>query len=166
VYTSIADLNKLESTKSIASSTFTGFARKAEAPGATPTAKSIDFNISGATYNPHYDYDAASDSYKRSEGGKPHIDEKSGQQISPKVVIALVMPQGIESDKIHTTYGTLGTGAAYVFQDGNVTQGTWTKDSNTSQFVFKDGSGNVLKLNPGQTWLSVVGASNRVSYHP
>lgn len=165
MYSSIPQLRALQDKKGWSTSKFTGFERKAkEQPVATPTAKTIDFNISGPIYNSHYDYDAASNSYLRSEGGKPHTDEKSGHQIQAKVVIGLVMPQG--NNGIYTTYETIGSGHVYVFQDGVVTEGTWEKTSNESQFVFKDTSGAVIKLNAGKTWLTVIGATSRVTFKP
>ncbi len=156
----------LEKSKGYTSSNFTGFLRKADKPVASPTAKSIDFAISGPLYNAHYDYDAASNSYLRSEGGTPHTDERSGQQIKPKVVIALVMPKGLDPDGIHTTYATIGSGTAYFFQDAMVVQGTWSKASDKEQFRFVDGNGSPMALNAGQTWISVVGAATDVSYAP
>lgn len=165
MYTSIPKLNEVENKRGYTKSNYTGFARKEkETPAAVVAARSIDFNISSPIYNPHYDYDPATNSYKRSEGGKPHTDEKSGAQLSPKVVVALVMTQG--KNGIYTTYSTIGSGKVYVFQDGAVTEGTWTKDSNGAQFVFKDAAGNPLPLNPGQTWLSVVGSPDRVKFAP
>ena len=160
MYSNVAKLRELQNQKGY-SSNYTGFARKPEAKSQTPNPTSIDFNISGALYNPHYDYDAATNTYKRSEGGKPHIDEKSGQQLAPKVVIALVMAQG--RNGVYTTYNTLGSGEAVIFQDGIAIRGTWHKAGNKEQFTFTDANGPV-KLNPGQTWLSVVGSSDRISY--
>jgi hypothetical protein len=167
VYTSIDRLYTLAQSKGYNSSNFTGFARKPkETPAATPTVKTIDLSISGVLYNPHYDYDAATNTYKRSEGGKPHIDEKSGTQLAPKVVIALVVTNSLEADGIHNVYGTTGSGTMYVFQDGIYTQGTWTKTSQSSQLTFADSNGQVLKLNPGQTWISAVSSTSAVVYKP
>lgn len=164
VYTSLGALLSLEKSKGYTSSTFTGFTRKAEKAIVPPTVTSIDFVISGPLYNVHYDYDPDNVSYKRSEGGKPHTDERSGQQLAPKVVIALVMPQGIDPDGLHTTYSTIGSGKAYIFQDGGVTEGTWAKAADKEQFQFKDAAGAVIPLNAGQTWISVVGDVADVSY--
>ncbi len=161
VYSNIASLRELQNQKGFTSS-YKGFARKAEAKSAAPNATAIDFNISGAIYNPHYDYDAATNSYKRSEGGQPHTDEKSGQQLSPKVVIAMVMQQG--RNDIYTTYNAVGNGDAFVFQDGALTKATWSKTDNKEPLIFKDINGNELKLNPGQTWISAVGSADRVTY--
>jgi hypothetical protein len=161
MYSSVVALRELQTQKGFTSN-YKGFVRKIEAKSAAPNATSIDFNISGAVYNPHYDYDAATNSYKRSEGGKPHTDEKSGQQLSPKVVVALVMPQG--RNGIYTTYNTIGSGEAFVFQDGILAKGTWHKTANKEQFTFTDQGGGELKLNPGQTWISVVGGADRVTF--
>ncbi|HXE10093.1 MAG TPA: DUF3048 domain-containing protein [Verrucomicrobiae bacterium] len=166
VYTSIAALNQLEAGKGYTSSKFTGFPRKTDAPSKAPNAKSIDLTLSGPLYNVHYDYVASSNSYARSEAGAPHIDANTNAQISPKVVVALVMPYSLEADGYHSDYSTIGSGPAYFFQDGNVTTGQWAKSSGYSQFTFTDGSGKPVKLNPGQTWLTAVSGTNRVNYTP
>jgi hypothetical protein len=184
VYTSIAKLRAVETAKGFTGSTFTGFVRaKKENPykAAAPTTKntaaakpdsrtvasSIDVAISSSLYNNHYDYDASTNSYKRFEGGQPHVvvDAAGAQkQITPKVVISLVMPYGIQSDGKHSNYGTIGTGQMFVFQDGTVTPGTWSKAANNEQFQFVDNNGHPLLLNPGQTWITTVDAASDVTY--
>jgi hypothetical protein len=67
-------------------------------------------------------------------------------------------------DGYHSQYSTIGSGKMYVFQDGALTTGTWSKADNTSQFVFTDDAGKTLALDPGQTWLTALGASSKVSY--
>ena len=172
VYTSIATLNQLEVAKGYNTSKYTGFARKAKAlpHRPVPTAKSINLSLSGPVYNAHYDYNAATNTYDRSEGGAPHIDANTNKQISPTVVIAMVMPYSLgaldSSGAYYSEYGTIGSGPVYVFQDGGITTGQWTKTANTAQFTFKDAGGKVIKLNPGQTWLTAVSGTDRVSYAP
>lgn len=164
MYTTMARLNQLEKSKGYTSSKFTGFTRKKEAKAATPTAKSIDFSVSGFLYNSHYDYVAASNSYRRSEGGKAHVDERTKVQISPKVVIAMVMPHHLESDNHHNAYDTLGSGPIIVFQDGTATKGTWHKSSYQAQFKFTNASGQTLALNAGQTWITMIDNTGSVTY--
>lgn len=166
VYSGVPTLVQLETAKGYGSSSFTGWARKADAAAKQPTARTVDLAISGPLYNVHYDYDAATNSYKRSEGGTPHIDANSGAQISPKVVIALVLPYSLESDGYHSSYTTLGSGQAYIFQDGMLTIGQWSKADTASQLSFSDAAGHPLELNAGQTWLSAVGAATKVTYAP
>lgn len=166
VYTSLAKLLELSTKKGYTSNSLTSLTRKAEAPAAAPTAKSINLVISSPLYNVHYDYDPATNSYARSQAGAPHTDERSGQQIKPKVVVALALSKGIAADGIHTAYGTIGSGTVFIFQDGTVTQGTWTKASDKDQFRFTDAAGAPIGLNPGQTWFSVVSLVSSVTYTP
>lgn len=165
VYTSRERLVALQRAKGFTASNYTGFGRKEDNPSKTPTARSIDLTISRALYNPHYDYDAATNSYKRSQAGQPHVVE-GGAQLNPKVVMVLVITHGIAPDGLHSTYNTTGNGKLYVFQDGVVVEGSWEKAGRASQFRFTDAAGNALPLNRGQTWISVVSQPGSVSFKP
>lgn len=164
LYTSLGQMTELQKQKGF-SSTFTGFARKpTESASPTPNARVIDFSMSAFLYNPHFDYDPNNNNYKRTLAGKPHVDERSGGQISPKVVVALVMPHHYEG--IYSVYGTAGSGPVYIFQDGVVLEGTWNKADRKTQLSFTDSAGAELKLNPGQTWVTLVSDTSRVSFTP
>lgn len=169
VYTSFDSLDKLNQSKGYTTSTYTSWARKADKKLTTPTAKSIDLSISSYYFNAHYDYDAGSNTYMRSEGGAAHLNltsssDKTGVQLHPNVVIAVVMPYVINSDGQHTDYTDIGSGNAYVFQDGGVTVGKWNKTDAASQITFTDTAGAPLKLNAGQTWISLVSSDSGVTY--
>lgn len=164
LYTSMANLDQVNQARGYTSSTFTSILRKKEAPAAAPTAKTIDLSVSGVLYNPHYDYDAATNSYKRSEGGKPHTDERSAQQLAPKVVVALVM--SYSRNGIYSVYQTTGSGQVFVFQDGTMQKGTWTRGTVKDTFSFKDEAGQPLPLNPGQTWFTLVANTGAVKFAP
>lgn len=166
VYTSIGKLTELSRSKDFNTSLFTPFVRKADAPAPSVTARSIDLTISGYLYNAHYDYDAASNSYLRSEGGKPHVDERSGAQLASKVVIAMVVPYSIQADGIHSNYANVGNGKAYIFQDGQVTEGIWEKPDSSTNVRFGDANGSPLAINAGQTWITAVNAISKVSSKP
>jgi hypothetical protein len=124
--------------------------------------------LSGAVYNPHYDYVPTTSSYNRSEGGSPHLDAESGKQISPKVVIAMVVPlaRGAldSSGAYYSNYTTVGSGQVYIFQNGTVTTGQWSKASNNAQITFTGSDGQAIPLLPGQTWITAVSAANQVNY--
>jgi hypothetical protein len=169
LYTSMGQLNDIEISRGYGKAKYTPLVRRAETPSKTPNARSIDMTISSSVFNPHFDYDPGTNSYKRSQGGAPHmiVDKDGGRShLLPKVVVALVMQQGIEADDLHTSYGVLGAGHAYIFQDGNVAEGTWYKAKNTDQITFKDANGAPIALNPGQTWFTVVNDTSKVSFKP
>lgn len=163
VYTSITKLRDLAKSKGWASSIFAGFPRKKEAPMPTPTHKAIDASVSGFLYNPHWDYDPATNSYLRSQAGKPHVDDKSAQQISSKVVVVMVVGKGLAANGIHTLYTTTGSGKVHIFQDGGSIEGTWTKTEAKNQISFTDAAGKPILLNPGQTWITVIGGPGDVT---
>lgn len=167
VYTSIESLDKVQKRKGFTKSDFTSWPRLLKAkPAKTVTAKTISFDISSYYYNVSFAYDNKSNSYLRSQGSARHNDERAKKQIAPKVVIALVMAYGIDSDGVHSKYTTTGSGSVFIFQNGEVTKGTWTKKERSSQLSFKDSEGKVIKLNPGQTWVTLLAATNQVSYKP
>lgn len=165
MYSSFEKLDEVNKAKGFNSSKFVGFERKAAVPQ-TPTAKVIDFSISGPLYSPRFEYDQTTNSYKRIQAGQPHNDAKSGATISPKVVIGLVVPNGSDGDGYHSTYNTTGSGVVYIFQDGIVSEGNWSKKDRKSPLVITDKNGLPLKLNSGQTWVSLVGTSSDITYKP
>lgn len=167
VYTTMSNLNQLQAAKGYTTSTYTGFARKKNAtPAKVPTAKTVDIRISGPLYNVHYDYNPATNTYNRSQGGTPHMDALDNTQISPAVVVVLAVPYAIQSDGKHSEYQTIGSGGAYIYQDGTVTSGTWTKPDLKSQITFTDAAGKPLLLNPGKTWLTAVSGLHLASSAP
>ena len=122
----------------------------------------------------------ASNTYKRSyesgveqliyncpaEGGELTPETACGDPTpaTPSVVIAMMVKEGKASDNYHEAITTTGSGKAYIFQNGNAIEGTWEKESVGSQIVFKDGGGNIIKLVPGQTWISAVPNYGTVEY--
>lgn len=162
MYTSIERLRALENEKGFGQAKFTSLERKDEQPAATPEIINIDLDISSSNYAVNYKYDKATNTYLRSEGGEAHLDEKSQKQLGPKVVVVPIMNQGLNGP--YYTYETIGSGDVYIFQDGKLYKGKWHKSSNEGQFTFTDQSGGAIKLNPGQTWFTVVGSTDRVVY--
>lgn len=166
MYSSVQKLVEAGKAKGFTKSDFTGFARKDDKPSSAPTARAIDITLSGFLYNPHFDYDAASNTYKRSMAGKPHVDERSKEQLSPKVVVVIVTPYSIASDRVHSIYKTIGSGKAYIFQDGAVTEGIWEKADSKKPIRLGDANGAPLAINVGQTWITAVGTAGSVAYKP
>lgn len=171
VYTDFSRLDKLNKNKHYTSSLFNSWPRKADQKLSKPTATKINFNISGPLYNVHYDYDASTNTYLRSEGGQPHVNlvsssDRKGVRLHPKVVIALVMTYHLASDHHHSVYEDNGSGRAYIFQDGGVESAVWSKTGTTGELTFKDAQGTAVSLDSGQTWISLVGSKSMVSYSP
>lgn len=163
MYSDFTKLDALNQSKGYTTSKFTPFERKIDVTQ-TPNAQSVSFALSGANYDPTFVYDSASNSYIRYQAGATHNDYKSGEPINPKVVIALVLDKS--SNGYNAIYQTSGTGKAFVFQDGIVSQGTWSKPDRKSSVTITDKNGFPMNLNAGQTWITLVGSPNDVVYQP
>ena len=132
------------------------------------------------TFNAHYVYDAESNAYLRSyENGASHdvyrcsaedLGERNPEdvcelgQLAPSVVVAIKVAERKASDNYHESIDTIGSGEAYIFQNGTAIKGTWRKDSRQDQIKFTDEEGNEVKLAPGQTFVSAVPNYGSVEY--
>lgn len=146
-----------------------------------PTVTNIAMRFGyAANFNVNYNYDAETNSYKRSyESGNPHEvyvcpNENLGEvnpedtctlaQLSPAVVVAMIVEERKASDGYHESITTIGTGEAYVFQNGGVIKGSWSKNSVGEQIKFFDGDGKEIALVPGQTFVEAVPTYGNVEY--
>ena len=147
----------------------------------TPSVASINIIFGNwLSYNINYTYNSSTNSYDRSyTDGDPHMvydcpSENLGEvtpesvctlkQMSPKVVVAMVVDERRASDNYHEDITTIGSGTAYIFQNGYALSGTWTKESVDAQIVFKDASGTEIALAPGQTFVEAVPSYGGVEY--
>jgi len=132
------------------------------------TATDIKFNFwdSMPGYDVEWKYDAATNSYSRFNGGKPHIDwEFDKPQLTAKnVAIMFAKETGPVDLEHHMFYQDTGTGKALVFQNGIATTGTWSKATPLDREVFYDTTGKEIKMVRGQTWVEIIPAQNQVSY--
>ena len=125
----------------------------------TPTVTDIAITFADgmSDYNVEWKYDAANNQYLRFNGGKPHIDFDTKNQLTAKNVVIQYakMQDGIDQEH-HVLYTVLGTGKATVFQNGTSIDGTWSKDSLTGRTKFMDAKGKEIGLVRGVSWIEVV----------
>ena len=174
VYTNFDKLDTLREKKGKTASTFTGFTRiaipKKNAPKTAvttlPAATTIDIGVSSGAYAVHYDYDATSGTYPRSHNGVAHTDREGGR-LAPTVVVAIKVNEftALEgTDGYREQITTTGSGQAYVFQQGTVIEATWSRDSEKSPLVLRDGAGVEIALARGQTWITALSNTKSVSW--
>lgn len=156
VYTNFERLDALNAAKGYTSSQFTAFPRADLEEADTLTATQIAVTMSSSLYNSAYTYNAESGVYARSQAGAPHLDREQGQ-ITPKVVIVMKVPmQRVFEDGYREQITTIGSGEAYIFQNGSVQTVTWKKDARSTQLTFLDAAGEPVELARGQTWISAI----------
>lgn len=146
--------------------TFTPLPRKADAPPAAtvaPTHPDIKIVFGAAAYNTEYKYDAASNSYSRFNGGTAQIDRTPNKQIMVKNVVVEMVPTTYSTQpdgKPETDYNIIGSGKAFIFEDGGVTLATWNKASDKAVTKLLDAAGQPITFNRGTTWYSIVPVGN------
>ncbi len=163
VYTNSERLNTLNAAKNKKVSSFAFAPRIDEKKVETPNATAISVSVSSGLFDVSYAYDAASNSYHRRQGGVAHTDREKGQ-IAPKVVIAMKTNISIAADGQHRIITTTGSGPAYIFQNGTVVQGTWSKAGTKERLTFNDDQGKEIPLVRGQTWITTVAMDRNVSW--
>ncbi|MBI4066917.1 DUF3048 domain-containing protein [Candidatus Gottesmanbacteria bacterium] len=125
----------------------------------------ITFSKGYEKYDVKWEFDPETDTYKRSNGGVPHLDRESGDQMTAKnVVVQLTKMIGPVDENVHLLYTTIGSGKAIVFQDGKAIVGTWSKPQRVARTKFYDSSSKEVEFNRGLTWIEVVHDSNLVTY--
>ncbi len=138
-----------------------------DAPVSNPSATKISFEF--WSNKPDYDviwkYDGDSNSYLRENNGSAHKDHETGEQLSAKnVVIVFVKERGPVDRNKHMMYTTVGDGEALIFQNGEVIEGTWEKDSRTDRTMFSDEKGKEITFVNGPIWIEAVPAGNTIDY--
>ncbi len=164
-YTSDKLMYDLMQTRGFTSSEYTPWVRKVDSPLEVPTASKIKIDPSSFLYHVDYTYNAATNTYNRTMADQVHKDKETAKKISPKVVI-VVQASHRKVDPIHYGIDLVGTGTAWVFQDGGVKKIKWKKDSRTTNFSFVSSEGKAIKLNTGQAWVTIIPTDRTVEYSP
>ncbi len=147
---------------------YTSWKFTTDSPVKTGVVSSIKFSFwdNAPLYDVEWKYDAASNSYLRFNGNKPHTDlEESNAQIMAKNVVVQYVKEEDEIDKEgHTFIKTVGTGDAIIFQNGKAIEGTWEKASEDGRTVFSDSNGVEIKFVGGPIWIEAVPTYQKAIY--
>ena len=156
VYTNFEKLDALNEAKGFRESAFTSFERADGKPSEAPNATAIDIGFSSPLYSTRYEYDAASNTYLRSQGGAPHDDREAGR-IQPNVVVAITVDmEHVMEDGYRESIKTSGSGRAVIFQNGTATEASWRKNERGAALELIDANGKAIALNRGQTWIAAI----------
>jgi hypothetical protein len=161
LYSSTASLYDLAKAKGfdITTSDYTAMKFKTDGP-ADPAGKGVEINFSTESYKVGWSFDPNTNKYSRSLAGAPHNDRTSGKQITAKNIIIQTVdrtyqPTGSYGSSNYV-FKNIGSGNAYVLQDGKIIKGTWKKASLTDRTKFFDEQGVEISMNPGNTWYEIL----------
>lgn len=129
------------------------------------TPISYEFWDGFSQFSVQWDYDSASNTYKRTMAGQPHNDLETDQQIAVHNAVVLFSQEKGPIDELkHMLYQTTGTGTAIVFQNGEAVEVNWSKPKRESPLTFTDKKGQPFSFVRGKIWISVVDVGTDVKY--
>jgi len=118
-------------------------------------------------YSVVWTYEKAINSFKRSNGGSPHIDKNTDKQLESKNVVVVFAKESPANDGYpggHILYKLTGSGDGLVFLDGNAIEITWNKKTEDSRMKFFDTNGREVSFVRGQIWIEILPVGNEVTY--
>lgn len=147
---------------------FVPYKFKDDAPASSrPSSQTITIPWNAPAYTAEWKYDKAKNIYLRNNGGEPHTDRNTKQQLSASNLVVLFMRESRANDGYegnqHMLYGTKGTGNASIFIDGKEIKGTWKKADRQSRTILTDASGKEVQFNKGKIWFTVKGIGSAVT---
>lgn len=131
--------------------------------GGTP-AGTAGFSFGGSEVA-RFDWNEAEAVWTRSQRGTPHT-VVSGEPLTATNVVAIAItytfgnPVGTSNPHGITT----GEGAAKVFVDGTVIDGTWSRPGAGDPFTLRDSTGTEILLDPGRTFVELVPSIESVTF--
>ena len=129
---------------------------------ASTSKEALGLKVSMDGVKVQWDWDATVKEWVKTQDGTIVVDPAD---------VALSVPNVIVLEVEYTnTYSpiskTLGSGKAYVFTNGVVYEGTWSRTDRLKPFELKDSAGGVIKLTPGQTFVEVARAGKTAVVTP
>lgn len=127
------------------------------------TAQNITLQFSKAYYST-FTYDAETGVYLKQHSGKLHIDQNTGNQLAFKNVFVLKTEIHTREDGYLMDVALTG-GTGYYAANGGMQPITWQKESEASPIRVYDADGAELNVNPGKSYIGIIGNNAAVTYH-
>lgn len=113
-----------------------------------------------------FQYNSEDNIYQRYTGGKPHLDGETNEQLQAKNIIIQHVDTKVLDNEGRLEVKMFGQGKIQLFSSGRVVEGIWEKKELRQPTYFYDLDGNILTINPGQTWIQIVDKRTKVVTSP
>lgn len=127
-------------------------------------------------YAVEYDYDQASNTYKRTWGNVADTDRNNSQRVAPKNVVVMIAdaaPIVVGEQYVNVQigdpwYDQADSGSAFYYLNGQEYKGTWKKDKSKvdSKLFFYNESGQEMRFVPGQIWVEIIDPGQALRWEP
>lgn len=96
--------------------------------------------------------------YRRSMQGESAVERNSGNQITATAIIIRMhqVTRIAGDDKAREEVEVIGSGTAYILQDGRLTLATWRKTSIYGPTLYYNRQGKRIAFNKGGIWIQVI----------
>lgn len=140
---------------------------KPEERGSVPKISFGFWNSFATDFGVEWKYNKTSNNYMRTNGGVLHLDKNTGKPLESKNIVIVLADESKANDNYdggHILYDIIGSGDAYVFQDGKAIKATWKKADEESRMKFNDENGKEISMVRGQIFVEILPAGNKVTY--
>lgn len=103
-----------------------------------------------------FEYNEKDRLYYRYQYGEPHVDADNGEQLAVTNIVFKVCHGEVRDDHDYLAFEVHGKGTAYIFTNGKVIEGTWSRSGDNDPNIFYDKNGNEIVLNQGKTWFCCI----------
>ncbi len=129
------------------------------APTLRPPGQTLTIDFSTPAYRVAWVFRPETNEYQRFLAGLPDTDAATGEFVYAKSVAVAVIPRIHGRTQIGEdtwTFADIGSGRAWVVQDGTVAEGRWQKPSRTDRLRFFDAAGEEQAFDRGRQWVEIV----------
>lgn len=124
-----------------------------------PAAQIVTIDFSDLRFLVRWLYHRDTDDYVRELAGQPDVDAGTGTVVRAAAISIMVVPRVEGQTPIHEdtwTYDDVGSGPAWVVEDGTLIPATWQKASREARLVFTDRNGTAIAMNRGPQWIEII----------
>lgn len=124
-----------------------------------PTSQEAIIDFSFPEYRVSWRYRRDGNDYLRVLAGVSDVDAATGVPVTARSIAIAAVPRVHGRTRIGEdtwTFSTVGSGRAWIVQDGVLTEGQWQKRSRSDRLRFVDGAGQEIRMNRGRQWIEII----------
>ena len=128
-------------------------------PARRPAEQRLEIDFSSTEYAVTWTYRPATNDYARTLAGVADVDAATGRELTARTIVIAVVPRTHGRTQIGEdtwTFADIGSGPAWVVQDGTVVKGRWEKESSARRLRLFDGDGREIAFNRGPQWVEII----------